>query len=115
MPLRSSSRQRSAVRRSCQTMALQTGSPVRRSQTTTVSRWFVTPMAASWAARMPTLPSASATTASVLRHISRASCSTQPGRGYIWPCSRYACPTGTPARLKTMKRVPVVPWSIAPM
>src|SRR5438477_4079733 len=33
-----------AVRRSCHTMALQIGSPVARSQTTVVSRWFVMPI-----------------------------------------------------------------------
>ena len=38
--------QTSAVRRSCQTMALWIGSPVSRSQTIVVSRWFVMPMAA---------------------------------------------------------------------
>ena len=42
---RSSSRQRPAVRRSCQTMARWRGRPVRRSQATTVSRWLVMPMA----------------------------------------------------------------------
>ena len=36
----------SAVRRHCHTMALHTGRPVSRSHATTVSRWFVTPMAA---------------------------------------------------------------------
>ena len=39
-------RRAAAVRRSCQTMALWTGSPVARSQTTVVSRWLVMPMAA---------------------------------------------------------------------
>ena len=38
--------QKSAVRRSCQTMALWTGSPVSRSHTMVVSRWLVMPMAA---------------------------------------------------------------------
>ena len=37
---------RSAVRRSCHTIALQIGSPVVRSQTTVVSRWLVMPIAA---------------------------------------------------------------------
>ena len=43
---RSSSRQRSAVRRSCQTMARCTGRPVARSHTTTVSRCTAMPMPA---------------------------------------------------------------------
>ena len=38
--------QKPAVRRSCQTMAWPTGSPVSRFQTTAVSRWLVMPMAA---------------------------------------------------------------------
>ena len=38
--------QNSAVRRSCQTIALWIGSPVSRSQTMVVSRWLVMPMAA---------------------------------------------------------------------
>ena len=35
-----------SVRRHCQQMALHTGSPVRRSHTTVVSRWLVMPTAA---------------------------------------------------------------------
>jgi hypothetical protein len=42
--------QNSAVRRSCQTMALWIGLPVVRSQTTVVSRWLVMPIAAMSAA-----------------------------------------------------------------
>src|SRR5215207_4447567 len=42
-PSRESSSQILSVRVSCQTIALYTGSPVLRSQTTVVSRWFVTP------------------------------------------------------------------------
>ena len=40
-----SARQRAAVRRSCQTIARPTGTPVARFQSTTVSRWFVMPIA----------------------------------------------------------------------
>ena len=40
------SEQKSAVRRHCQTMAGDTGSPVARSQTTVVSRWLVMPIPA---------------------------------------------------------------------
>src|SRR5579872_1593587 len=57
---------------------------------------------------------ASATTARVLIRISFGSCSTQPGRGRIWRSSRSAIATIWPPRSKTMKRVDVVPWSIAP-
>ena len=45
-PASRSSSQRAAVRRSCQTIARCRGSPVRRSHTTTVSRWLVMPIAA---------------------------------------------------------------------
>ena len=45
-PARLRVRHASAVRRSCQTMARWIGLPVRRSQTTQVSRWLVMPMAA---------------------------------------------------------------------
>ena len=48
-----SSSQRAAVRRSCQTMARCRGRPVRRSQTTTVSRWLVMPRAATGCSRQP--------------------------------------------------------------
>ncbi len=44
-PASRSSSQRAAVRRSCQTSALWTGSPVSGSQATTVSRWLVIPIA----------------------------------------------------------------------
>ena len=44
-PCSRSSSQRAAVRRSCQTIARWSGSPVRSSQATTVSRWLVMPIA----------------------------------------------------------------------
>ena len=50
---RAASRQRSAVRRSCQTIAGATGVPVARSQRIVVSRWFVIPIAASSDGRIP--------------------------------------------------------------
>ena len=52
-PRSSSSRQMSAVRRHCQTMALYTGRPVALSQRMVVSRWLVMPMAAIWETGMP--------------------------------------------------------------
>ena len=76
-----SSRQRSAVRRSCQTIAGYTGSPLRRSQTTVVSRWFVIPIAARSPAASPASASAAAAAGSTLAHSSHGSCSTQPGPG----------------------------------
>ncbi len=68
---------RSAVRRSCHTMARPNGRPVERLQATTVSRWFVMPMHRGG----PSRSASSAHTASVVAQISSASCSTQPGCG----------------------------------
>src|SRR5690606_21340378 len=106
----SSARTSSSVRVSCQTIAWCTGWPVARSHTSVVSRWLVMPTATGVAE-----PSASATTASTLVQISSASCSTQPGRGKIWRCSRWATDTIWPAESKTLQRLEVVPWSIAAM
>ena len=82
----SSSRQRSAVRRSCQTIAGATGRPVERSQSNVVSRWFV--MAIVSTSSSPARAAASRT----LCQISSGSCSTQPGRGKCWGTSRVAAP-----------------------
>ena len=83
-PASRSSSQRAAVRRSCQTRALWTGSPVRGSQATTVSRWFVIPIPARSPPVAPAFPIASEATRRVTLQISFASCSTQPGRGKCW-------------------------------
>ncbi len=72
---------RSAVRRSCQTMALWIALPVERSQTTTVSRWLVMPIPAMSATSMAAWATASRITWTVSRQISSGSCSTQPGCG----------------------------------
>jgi hypothetical protein len=72
---------RSVVRRSCQTMARATGSHVSRSQSTVVSRWFVTPMAARSAPVQSASSRVSCITAFVFAHISSGSCSTHPGSG----------------------------------
>ena len=69
------------VRRSCQTMALAIGRPVLRSQTIVVSRWFVIPIAAMAAASSPAFSIADCIIATVVRHKSSGSCSTQPGCG----------------------------------
>ncbi len=97
---RVSSSQRSAVRRSCQTMARWRGSPVRRSQTTMVSRWSVMPMAATGSSSVATSSASVAVTAA---QISAASCSTQPGPGEVLgelPVGRSpgSCPTGSMAK-----------------
>jgi hypothetical protein len=79
LPWFSSSAQRSAVRRSCHTIALCAALPVLRSQMTLVSRWFVMPIAAIDDDTMPfsACDSASRTDA----QMSSGSCSTQPGCG----------------------------------
>ena len=79
-PASRSAAQKSAVRRSCQTSARASGSPVCRSQATTVSRWLAMPIAAIRSAP-PARSTMSRAQASVLSQISPASCSTQPGRG----------------------------------
>ena len=80
-PASRSSSQRAAVRRSCQTSALWTGSPVDGSQATTVSRWFVIPIASRLAGSALASASACEATRLVTSQISFGSCSTQPGRG----------------------------------
>ncbi len=84
----SSSRQRSAVRRSCQTIAGATGRPVLRSQTTVVSRWLAMPIAASSAAGTPAAASAASAACRTPSQISSGSCSTQPGFGKRCASSR---------------------------
>ncbi len=69
---------KAAVRRSCQTIALWTGSPVLRSHTTTVSRWLVMPIPA---IVPPSASAAACIVASVSRQMSSGSCSTQPAWG----------------------------------
>ncbi len=76
-----------SVRVSCQTIALCTGVPVLRFQTTAVSRWLVTPTAArSDVDRLP-FSRAPCTTSCVRSQISVGECSTQPGCGKICSCS----------------------------
>ena len=88
--------------------------PVFLSHTTVVSRWFVTPTAAMSLAEMPAFFSPAAITSCVRDQISIGSCSTQPGFGKICSCSFCAMPFTLPPWSKTMKRVLVVPWSMAP-
>jgi hypothetical protein len=69
------------VRVSCQTIALKTGLPLDLSQTTVVSRWFVTPTADRSLAFSLAFFKAPAITSSLRCQISIASCSTCPGLG----------------------------------
>ena len=63
-----------AVRRSCQTIARCSGSPLARSHSSVVSRWLLMPSAAARCSASRAQPSWS-------RQMSSASCSTQPGCG----------------------------------
>ena len=89
--------QKSAVRRSCQTIAGATGRPVARSQSTVVSRWFVMPTATRSSTVARARASTSAMVAAWVAQISSASCSTQPERGKCWVNSRCAVATIAPA------------------
>ena len=109
-----SAAQASAVRRSCQTMALWIGLPVARSQTIVVSRWLVMPIAATSFAATPALAIAARTVATdggpdflrvVLDPAGRADRSAET------PAARS--PTGASASSNTIARVEVVPWSMA--
>jgi hypothetical protein len=98
-----SSAQRSAVRRSCQTIARATGTPVVRFQTSVVSRWFVIPIA------VGSSTSACSAAASTLCQISSASCSTQPERGKCCGSSAYPRPRIVSSSSTSRHVVPVVP------
>ena len=108
-----SSAQRSAVRRSCQTIAGCTGRPLPRSQTTVVSRWFVIPIASRSPAATPAAASASAAVCSTLAQISSGSCSTQPGPREVLLELAIPAPEHRSSGSTTRHVVPVVPWSIA--
>ena len=99
-----------AVRRSCQTSARCSGSPVARSHSTVVSRWLVMPMAAIFT---PARATASRAQASWSAQIWRASCSTQPGCGKCCASSRCATASSRPSRPNTSARELDVPWSSA--
>jgi hypothetical protein len=73
------SAQNGAVRRHCQTTQGPAGSPVRRSHTTTLSRWLAMPMAATGGS--PAFSRQASTASRTLVHSSRASCSTHAGCG----------------------------------
>ena len=104
-----------AVLRSCQTIALWTGSPVAASHTMVVSRWFVIPIAARSAPPIPIFFNASTATSFSEDQISIGSCSTRPGLGKYWVNSFCATLMIDPALSKTMAREELVPWSRAKM
>ena len=107
------SRQWPAVRRSCQTIALCTGSPLARSHNTVVSRWLVMPMQASCRLSIPASRMAARQLDKVVRQISSASCSTQPLRGKCCVNSCWPRPRNAPVESNTSARLEDVPWSIA--
>ncbi len=72
---------RSAVRRSCHTMALCRALPLARSHNIDVSRWLVMPMALMSRPATPLVASALRSAAVTEPQMSSGSCSTQPGCG----------------------------------
>ena len=114
-PAARSSAQSALVRRSCQTIARPSGSPVARSQTSVVSRWLVMPIAAIAPGPSPARSIAARQTAAVEDQMSAGSCSTQPDCGKC--CGNSSCAVATTAMRssKTMARLEVVPWSMARM
>ena len=101
--------QKSAVRRSCHTIAGAIGSPLALSQTTTVSRWLVIPIPAISAAPTPAPAIAACAAANCVSQISAASCSTQPGLGKCWVNSLCPFPATSPFSSNTIARELVVP------
>src|SRR6266511_519747 len=93
-------------------MAGWTGRSDSRSHNRVVSRWFVMPTAARWAAWTPALERASTHAADSARHQSSGSCSTHPGRGNDCGNSRYPFATTLPSPSSTSAVTPVVPESI---
>ena len=65
-----------AVTRLCHTIAFATGRPVAFSHRIVVSRWFVTPIAATSAAVMPAFTRTSRAVCSCVAQIASGSCST---------------------------------------
>jgi len=99
----------SAVRRSCHTSAWWIGTPLRRSHTTTVSRWLVMPIAAMSRASAPLDCSAVRAVDSCRAQISCASCSTQPGFGNSVDSSSCARARISPAASTSTLRQLLVP------
>ena len=76
-----SASQSGAVLRHCQTIALNTGLPVLRSQTIVVSRWLVMPIELICRTPISVASSSSSTVSITDSKMSCGSCSTQPGCG----------------------------------
>jgi hypothetical protein len=112
-PRARSSSQIGTLWRDCHTIARWIGAPLRRSQTTVVSRWLVIPSAATSAPRAPAFASTPRPARSWLSQISAGSCSTQPGRGKCWANSCWSTATSAPLRSNRIARDEVVPWSSA--
>ena len=113
-PASRSSSQRAAVRRSCQTSARCSGSPVAGSQATTVSRWLVIPIAVELAGPH----------AGVVERLARDGARDVPDLGGVVldPARLREVLRRTrgrrgrassPSASKTRQVVPVVPWSMA--
>src|SRR5215203_2120494 len=100
---------------SCQLIAFCNGSPVVRSHSTVVSRWFVMPTATTSATVSCAVASASATTCCTLCQISSGSCSTHPGRGKMCWCSTWLTETTRARWSKIRQRDEAVPWSTEAM
>ena len=114
-PARSSSSHSPAVRRHCQTMALQTGRPLARSHRIAVSRWLVMPIPAISSGETPHRATHSVMEAYWLAYISIGSCSTQPGWGYFCAMGCCAMLTTRSSQSNRMLRALVVPSSRASM
>ena len=89
--------QMSAVRRSCQTMALWIGLPVARSQMIAVSRWLVMPIATGILPRDRASATMAEVTSTVVCQISSGLCSTQPSAGKCCGNSVDCCAISTPS------------------
>ena len=101
----------------CQTTAGATGAPVARSQRIVVSRWLVTPTAATCAGSAPALRSTARAQDNCDRQMSSGSCSTIPSSvpsgpravRACWGNSSWATATTEPRASKRIARLEVVP------
>uniref|UniRef100_A0A8W7PH66 Uncharacterized protein n=1 Tax=Anopheles coluzzii TaxID=1518534 RepID=A0A8W7PH66_ANOCL len=107
------------VRMSCQTIALYSGSPVVRSHTIVVSRWFVTPIATMSVCGLPPSSTSFSSVRSMHSYttlrISCGSCSTQPSWGQIRRSSFWWKQTTSAVSARNSRnRAELVPSSIEP-
>ena len=108
-------RQSSVARLHCQTIDSQTGSPVLRSQTATLSRWFVTATAATCAGSTPASCSTRRATRKIFAAISDASWPTQPLSLMICRCGTSRRSRNEPYSSRSIAFVPCVLWSMESM